>query len=184
MRLDRVIEALLFAADTPVSADALARAIGCPIYEVEEKLENYGARLRDNSALQLVRIAGGYQLCTKPEYSEVLSRFLAPQNTRLSRAVLEVLAVVAYRQPVTLAEIEQVRGVDSTYGVHALLDRRLVREVGRKKTPGKPHLYGTTQQFLHVFKLDDLTQLPPLELSLSQDVGDGIPSEQGAFLLE
>ena len=165
------VEALLFVADTPARPEDLATAIGCPVFEVEDALERLGKRLHHESPLQIVRIAGGYQLCTKPEFADVVAKFAKPQKARLSRSLMEVLAIVAYQQPVTAAEIESVRGVDSSYALRQLLDRRLVSEVGRKKAPGRPHLYGTTQQFLHSFNLEDLAQLPPIDHVLPVTVG-------------
>lgn len=175
----RSVEALLFVAEAPAKVEDLAHAIECPPYEVEAALDTLGARLRGESSLQLVRIAGGYQICTKPEFATIVARFSKPQSTRLSRSLLEVLAIVAYQQPVTSAEIDAVRGVDSSYALRQLLDRRLLAEVGRKKAPGRPLLYGTTQQFLHVFNLEDLSSLPP--------VIDALPSpeqQQAVFPLD
>ncbi len=130
--------------------------------EIEQGLERLGAALLNGSALQLVRIAGGFQLCTQSAYADTVSRFLKPERPKLSRSLMEVLAIVAYRQPITLAEVDAVRGVQSDYSVRQLQERRLIRDVGRKKTPGRPVLYGTTQQFLHQFNLNDLSQLPKL----------------------
>jgi segregation and condensation protein B len=164
LSLIRQLEAVLFVSDTPVPLAGLVEALETPEHEVREALEKLGAALQHGSALQLVRIAGGYQLCTQPGYAEAVARFLKPSKQRLSRSLMEVLAIIAYRQPVTMAEIDAVRGVQSDYGLRQLLERRLVREVGRKHTPGRPLLYGTTQQFLHQFNLDDLTQLPKLDI--------------------
>jgi segregation and condensation protein B len=163
MTLIDSLEALLFVADSPATVEALARAAGVNDGQVEQALEILEARLAEKGSIQLVKIAGGYQLCTKPEYAHLIANFLKPQGHKLSRSLMEVLAIVAYRQPITLAEIDAVRGVQSDYGVHALLDRRLIAEVGRKPTPGRPMLYGTTQQFLHQFKMSDLSQLPEIE---------------------
>lgn len=171
MNIVHSVHALLFVADTPAKPEDLATAIGCPVFEVEDALESLGRRLEHDSPLQIVRIAGGYQLCTKAAYSEAVARFAKPQKARLSRSLMEVLAIVAYQQPVTCAEIESVRGVDSSYALRQLLDRRMLTEVGRKKAPGRPHLYGTTQQFLHTFNLEDLAQLPPLDRLLPEPVG-------------
>jgi segregation and condensation protein B len=107
-------------------------------------------------------------LSTRPEFADVIANFLKPQKQKLSRSLLEVLAIVAYRQPITLGEIESVRGVQSDYGLRQLLERRLIHEVGRKQTPGRPVLYGTTQEFLHKFNMADLSQLPPLEQGLPE----------------
>lgn len=162
MSLVDSLEALLFASDAPVSAEALARACGVTAGQVEQALDVLSKRL-EGSALDLIEIAGGYQLCTRSEHAELIANFLKPQRQRLSRSLLEVLAVVAYRQPITMAEIETVRGVQSDYSVRSLLERRLIREVGRRPTPGRPLLYGTTQQFLHQFNLNSLDDMPQLE---------------------
>lgn len=162
----QAVEALLFVADAPATLSELARAVGVAEGQVEQAIEVLQERLGKGSALGVVRLAGGYQLCTKPEFAEMIAGFLQPQRNRLGKSLMEVLAVVAYRQPITLAEIEQVRGVQSDYSVRGLLDRRLVHEVGRKQAPGRPHLYGTTSQFLHQFNLADLSELPPLGRNL------------------
>lgn len=137
--------------------------------QVREAIQQLGARLAASSALQIVQIAGGYQMCTKAVYADLLARYLKPARQRLSRSVMECLAIVAYKQPVTLAELEAIRGVQSDYGLRVLLERRLVKEVGRKPTPGRPHLYGTTQQFLHQFNMNDLGDLPELQLAIGED---------------
>ena len=161
MSLVDSLEAILFASDAPVALEALARACGVSAGQAEQALEVLGQRL-DGSALDLIEIAGGYQLCTRAEHAELIANFLKPQRQRLSRSLLEVLAVVAYRQPITMSEIETVRGVQSDYSVRSLLERRLIREVGRRPTPGRPLLYGTTQQFLHQFNLNSLDDMPAL----------------------
>jgi segregation and condensation protein B len=123
--------------------------------------------------LQLVRIAGGYQVCTKPECADAITRFLKPQRQRLTRSALEVLAIVAYRQPITTAEIEKIRGVQSDYALRSLVEKDLIYEVDRMATPGRPILYGTTDQFLHIFSLNDLDELPPIQ-------GEPVVEEVGA----
>ena len=155
--------ALLFVADSPSPATTLANALGFTEGQVEQAIDVLEERLNAGGPLQLVRLAGGYQLATRPEYAEAIANFLKPQRQRLSRSLMEVLAIVAYRQPITMAEIDDVRGVQSDYALRALLERRLVQEVGRKPVPGRPVLYGTSAQFLHQFKLNDLSQLPTLE---------------------
>lgn len=162
MTLVENLEALLFASDAPAPVEALARACEVTVGQAEQALELLKKRLQ-NTAIDLVEIAGGYQLCTRAEHAERIANFLKPHRQRLSRSLLEALAVVAYRQPLTMAEIESVRGVQSDYSVRALLERRLIREVGRRPTPGRPHLYGTTQQFLHQFNLKSIKDLPPLD---------------------
>ncbi len=167
--VDRVL-ALLFVADAPASASSLAVPLGYTEGQVEQALELLGRQLDERGPLQLVRLAGGYQLSTRPEVAESVAAFLKPQRQRLSRSLMEVLAIVAYRQPLTMAEIDAIRGVQSDYSVRGLLERRLIQDLGRRPTPGRPVLYGTTAQFLHQFKMNDLSQLPPLGLDLA-DVG-------------
>jgi segregation and condensation protein B len=164
MTLTDQLEALLFVSEAPARLAELARAIGVTEGQVEQGLEVLAKRLEERSALKLVKIAGGYQLATKAEFSELVGLYLKPQKQKLSRSVMEVLAIVAYKQPITTAEIEVIRGVQSDYGVRVLQERNLICEIGRKQTPGRPVLYGTTAQFLHQFNLDTLNQLPHLEV--------------------
>jgi segregation and condensation protein B len=161
--LSDAIEALLFVAANPVTVGELSEALGRPESEVVEGLAQLDHRLRFGGGLQLVFLAGGYQLATRPEFEAPIARLLTPNPRRMSRSLLEVLAVVAYRQPTTLAEIEAHRGVQSDYGVRQLLERGLIREAGRKPTPGRPTLYATTDEFLHQFGLGSLADLPALE---------------------
>ncbi|HWA83483.1 MAG TPA: SMC-Scp complex subunit ScpB [Fimbriimonadaceae bacterium] len=163
MNLVDQLEALLFVSDAPVPVEILALAIGGTEGQVEQGLEILEARLEERGAVRLAKIAGGYQLSTKPEFAELVANYLKPQRQKLSRSLMEVLAIIAYRQPLTVTDIETVRGVQSDYSVKALQERRLIEEVGRKQAPGRPVLYGTTEQFLHQFNLNDLSQLPAIE---------------------
>ena len=163
MNVVEAVEALLFVAEAPATIEQLAVALGLTEGQVAQALEVLEAKLDEKGPLRVVKLAGGFQLCTKPEHAEAISRFLKPQGNRLSRSLMEVLAIVAYKQPITMAELEQVRGVQSDYSVRSLVERRLVTEVGRKQTPGRPVLYGTTDEFLHQFKLATIEDLPPLE---------------------
>lgn len=181
VRLTDRIQALLFVADSPATVEEIAQALDTPVFEIEAALETLGGKLTQEGPLQLVRIAGGYQICTKPEMAEDVARFLKPQAHKLTRSVMEVLAIVAYKQPVTLPEIDAVRGVQSDYGLEQLIEKRLVAEVGRKNTPGRPLLYGTTQQFLHLFNLDKLDDLPDLKIELGA-VGSSAEPEQRALI--
>ncbi|RYG46587.1 SMC-Scp complex subunit ScpB [bacterium] len=156
------VHALLFVADSPASVATLAAALQVEPGEVDAALERLEAKL-EGGPIRLVKLAGGWQLSTRPEYAPILAAFLKPSRQRLSRALMEVLAIVAYRQPVTLAEIEAIRGVGCDYGIRSLLERRLVKEAGRKQAPGRPVLYATTDEFLHQFKMHDLTQLPAVD---------------------
>lgn len=172
------LEALLFVANAPATLADLAIAVGAPEGAIEQALELLERRMDTSGAIQLVRLAGGYQLSTKSEYSEVIAAFLKPQNKRLSRSAMEVLAIVAYKQPMTIGDVEEIRGVQSDYGVRVLLERNLIQEVGRKPTPGRPLLYGTTQEFLHRFNLNDVKELPPLEVDalLAKKWADSAPA--------
>ncbi|HLJ56365.1 MAG TPA: SMC-Scp complex subunit ScpB, partial [Chthonomonadaceae bacterium] len=132
-----------------------------------------------HSGLQLLRIAGGWQLATRPEHSETIARLMSRGQSKLSRAAMETLAIVAYRQPITAPEIEAVRGVSAAGVIKTLLERRLIQEMGRKETLGRPILYATTPDFLHYFGIADLAQLPALEADApsaavdAQAVADG-----------
>ena len=163
MRLIETLEALLFVADAPVALNDLCVAAEAKREEAEAALMELGARMAGDGPLQLVQIAGGYQVCTKPEYAEAITRFLKPQRQRLTRSALEVLAIVAYKQPITSGEIEKIRGVQSDYALRSLVEKELIEEVDRMATPGRPILYGTTDQFLHIFNLNGLDELPPIQ---------------------
>lgn len=160
--LKAAVECLLFVSSEPVSVAQLASVLEVDNMSIENAV--YELMLdRGQSGLQIVRVAGGYQICTRPEYSDVCKKLLAPQNQKLSRAGLETLAVIAYRQPVTQPEIEAIRGVSSSGVVKTLLDKGLLREAGRKQTAGRPILYATTPQFLEYMGLNDLRDLPDID---------------------
>ncbi len=158
------LECLLFVAGEPVPLSDLARALERDENETEAALRDLQIHLRErDSGLQLLRIAGGWQFATRPEYAPVVARMLARGANKLSRAAMETLAIVAYRQPVTAPEIEAVRGVSVSGVLKTLLERRLITEAGRKAALGRPMLYVTTPDFLHYFAIADISQLPPLE---------------------
>lgn len=165
--LPPLLEAYLFVATEPVQPAEIGRLLNIEAAAVEEALEDmtnaYARRI--NSGLHVVRIAGGYQMATRPAMAEGVARLLAApgQKSRLSKPALETLAIIAYQQPVTQAEIEAVRGVNADAVLKTLTERRLVQETGRKEVPGRPFLYGTTPDFLHYFGLHTLEDLPPLE---------------------
>lgn len=159
--LPQAIECLLFASGEALAVDRLAELCCVPRDVVLRGLEEL-RRLLENRGLQLLRGPDGYTLATRPEYAEYLARLREPPKERLSAASLEVLAVIAYRQPVTKAEIDRVRGVDSSGPLHTLLEKRLITCVGRKDAPGRPMLYGTTEVFLKAFGLSSLADLPAL----------------------
>jgi len=165
------VMALLFVADEPVPTELLARTLNIGDGQVDQAIEILQARLAEGGPLQVVQLAGGWQLCTRPEFAEPVAAFLKPQRQRLGRSLMEVLAIVAYRQPITMAEVDAARGVQSDYSLRQLLERRLLQEVGRRSTPGRPVLYGTTQQFLHQFNINDIADLPKLSAELTDLVG-------------
>jgi segregation and condensation protein B len=162
-RLRAVLECLLFVASEPVTPREVAQALSLEEADAGRALEELRLQFTNGGGLQVVRVAGGYQMCTRPEYADAVARFLQPAAQRLSRQALEALAIVAYRQPITQPEIDAIRGVHSGGVLKTLLERGLIEERGRKETVGRPILYATTEEFLKHFGLDDLSALPLLE---------------------
>ena len=163
--LAAVLEALLFVSAEPIPLARLASVIGTVSKaEVEQALKILQQQLeQEGRGIQLVKLAGGYRLVTKPDYAPWLKRLdKAKAAQKLSRSALESLAIIAYKQPLVRAEIEEIRGVETSGVIRTLLERKLVRIVGRKEVPGRPIMYGTTKFFLEHFGLQDLSQLPPL----------------------
>ncbi len=157
-------EALLFIAERPLETSELADLAGVSHRQAEAGLLRLQAELRDRRrGLRLQHHDDSWQLVTAPELGERLAAYAARSEPRLSPAALEALAVVAYRQPCTRADVERVRGVDSEYVLRSLLHRRLVVEVGRRDSPGRPILFGTTFAFLERFGLTSLEDLPPVQ---------------------
>jgi segregation and condensation protein B len=172
-QLKSAIECLLFVSTEPVSIKEMAAALQIEDQAaIELAVEELRQDLTLRSGLQVVRVAGGYQMCTRQDYAEYVTRLLSPNKHKLSRAALETLAVVAYRQPVTQPEIEAVRGVKVDGVMKTLADNNLVREVGRKQSPGRPILFATTREFLQRFGLNDIQDLPDVD-ELGGDVEDG-----------
>lgn len=156
-------EALLFVAERPLTLAELAEHGAVPKIQAEAALGTLEDELESaGRGLVLQRHDDAYQLVTAPEVGERLAGFAARQVARVTPAALEALSIIAYRQPCTRSEIDRVRGVDSDYVVRSLLHRRLIAEVGRRDTPGRPILYGTTFTFLERFGLTSLDDLPPL----------------------
>jgi len=164
-RLKSILESLLFAAGEPVSLAQLANALdSVPREQIRQALiELASAYAGSSRGMVLEEIAGGYQLRTPKEHALYVRRLLAAKPPRLSRPLLETLAIVGYRQPITRPEIEQLRGVDSGGVLETLLERGLVKLAGRKEAPGRPIIYATTPVFLELFGLKDLESLPDLE---------------------
>ncbi len=156
-------EALLFVAERPLTSAELGELAGVPALHAEAALGTLAEELEEaGRGLRIQRMDDAWQLVTAPEVGARLTAYAAREEARLSPAALEALAVVAYRQPVTRGEVERVRGVDSDYVLRSLLHRRLIAEVGRRDTPGRPILYGTTFSFMERFGLTSLDELPAL----------------------
>lgn len=171
-----LLEAYLFVAAEPVKPAEIAPLLDADPAEVEAVLDELAWEYETRSGLQIVRIAGGFQMATRPELSQQIARLLASPagKQRLSKPALETVAIVAYRQPVTQTEIEAVRGVNVDGVLKTLEERRLIKEVGRKSAPGRPILYGTTLDFLHYFGLNSLADLPPLADEVEDEEKDAI----------
>ncbi len=162
--LEHAIEAILFASGDPVSIRRLADALEISEEEVitaaQAVMDSYQF---DQRGIRVIRLENSYQMCSDPLHAEVVRKVLETRKAgQLSAVLLEVLSIIAYRQPITRAYIEQVRGVDSSYSVSALVEKDLIEEAGRLDVPGRPILYRTTQNFLRVFGLTNLEELPPL----------------------
>ncbi|MFL5453674.1 MAG: SMC-Scp complex subunit ScpB, partial [Myxococcales bacterium] len=163
-RVRNVIEALLFAADKPLDVQQIAETTQFEKDQISNALEFLSVRYGQGgvSGIQLVDLGGKYQFRTDPDVGAYVRRMLHVKPMRLTRAAMETLAIIAYRQPITRPEMEDLRGVDCGAVTKALLERKLIRILGKKDEPGRPLLYGTTREFLELFNLRDLTQLPTL----------------------
>jgi segregation and condensation protein B len=168
LSLEASIESLLFVAPGAVTPAQLAAALDLPLIDVEQGLENLRARYEAQPAefgLRLQRHQGRVQLTSAPQAAAVIERFLGLESTsRLTRAALEALAIIAYQQPVTRPQVDAIRGVNSDGVLKTLLSKGLVQEIGRAEAPGRPILYGTTPEFLQYFGLNGLDEMPALQL--------------------
>lgn len=165
-RLHGAVEAILLVAEGPVETDELADALEASTPNVERALDRLKLEYSgEGRGIHLERIAGGWQFRTNPAFDDAVRSLVASQPIDLSRAAMEALAIVAYRQPVTRAEVEEIRGVDSSGVLRTLQEAELVRVVGRLDDLGRPHVYGTSDRFLELFGLDNLTDLPTLSES-------------------
>ena len=184
--IESAMEGILFASGEPVAIDRICLALDIDRATAElvlQKLSDYYAYER--RGIRLVRMEESYQLCSAPEYADVIRRaFEIRKPANLSQPALEVLAIIAYYQPTTRAYVDQVRGVDSSYTVGLLLDRHLIEECGRLQVPGRPRLYRTTKAFLRAFhlnSLEDLPEMPGLEtdgqLRIAEPDGAAQPEE-------
>jgi segregation and condensation protein B len=181
----RVVEAVILGSPEPISAQRVAEVIPyCRPAKVRSLVEELNAEYAEQGrSFEISELAGGYQVRTLPEFASYLQQIQPQRPLRLSKAALETLAIVAYRQPVTRAEIEDIRGVDAGAVVRGLLERKLLRLAGHKEVPGRPMLYATSRRFLEVFgleKIEDLPSLRQLEDLAARDefdVGDATAGE-------
>ena len=165
--VEAAVEGILFASGEPVKAERICVALDLDrptVEQVLQKLMDYYAYER--RGVRLVRMEDSWQMCSAPDYADVIRKaFEIRKPARLSQPALEVLTIIAYYQPTTRAYVDQIRGVDSSYTISLLLDRKLIEECGRLAVPGRPRLYRTTKQFLrafHLTSLDDLPEMPDL----------------------
>ena len=160
-----VLEALLFLSGEPITLAAIKDVIGISEPEIKRLMDELVMQYRErNGGVFIAEIANGYQMVTNPGYSEWIIKFRSTQlSTKLSMPALETLSIIAYKQPLIKAEVEQLRGVNSDSAIKTLIEKRLIKVIGRKEGPGRPFLYGTTKEFLQYFGLKDLTELPTLK---------------------
>lgn len=197
MSLPAIIECIVFAAESTLSLDRLCEMLS--EFERDDIKAALAALVESHEerdgGIHLVEVAGGWQFRTRPDFQQYVARHIKTKSAKFSQSALETLAIVAYRQPITRAEVEHLRGVDSGGVMKSLLEKRLVRILGKKDIPGRPLIYGTSKEFLEIFGLKDLKSLPTLkeiqaldevphferqeELPLGQDEGvsdEGTPS--------
>ena len=180
--LEAAVEGILFASGEPVGVDRICLALELDrntAMMLLRRLEDYYAYER--RGIRLVRMEDSYQLCSAPDYADAIRKaFEIRKSAKLSQPALEVLTIIAYYQPTTRAYVDQVRGVDSSYTMGLLLERGLIEECGRMQVPGRPHLYRTTKEFLRVFhlgSLEELPEMPGIETEGQLRIGD----DGGAF---
>lgn len=160
--IKNIIESLLFVAENPLAIDRIKNVLAISdVKDIKNALselsDEYDAR---KGGFFLSEVAGGYQIRTRPEHAKWIKRLIQPNPIRLSKAAMEILAIVAYKQPVMRSDIEHIRGVDCGGILRTLFEHKLIRILGRKKIPGRPLIYATTKQFLEIFDLKDLKDLP------------------------
>lgn len=155
------LQAVIFAAESALDEERLALLLEVPVEEIEGLVAQL-TEIMEGTALQVVRLAGGYQLATRPRFASYVQRLREPEPERLSSQALETLAIIAYLQPITRPEIDEIRGVNSTGCINSLLEKGLCEISGRKEAPGRPFLLTTTAHFLSTFGLNDIEELPEL----------------------
>ncbi|WP_456395262.1 SMC-Scp complex subunit ScpB [Desulfurobacterium sp.] len=161
--IEKILEAVIFVSEEPVAIEEIAQKLELNIYELQEALEHIKGKY-SNGGVILKEVAGGYKFYTSPEVSSYVKKFVEDKPIKLSKHLLEVLAIIAYKQPITKKEIETIRGRTADGAIKSLLEKRLIQVVGRKKGPGRPKLYGTTDDFLVHFGLRSIQDLPSVDL--------------------
>ena len=162
---EKILEAMLFASGEATPLPVLSMAMGLPVKEISQMLENMrGVYENEQRGYTLVRVDDAYQLATNPVYYDHISRLIqTPRRRLLTQALLETLSIIAYKQPVTKSQIEEIRGVNADHAVNKLMEYSLIMEKGRLDAPGKPILFGTSDDFLRNFGLEGVDRLPKLE---------------------
>ncbi|MEO0295260.1 MAG: SMC-Scp complex subunit ScpB [candidate division WOR-3 bacterium] len=160
--LKRIIEALLFASSKPLSLKKISKITGFGEERVKEEIEKLKEEYKER-AFGIFEVAGGYVMYTKEDYADYVKKLRGENSFRISKAMLETLAIIAYKQPITKAEIEILKGASADFTLRSLLEKGLIKVVGRKKIKGAPLLYGTTEKFLKMFGLKSLDELPRVE---------------------
>ncbi len=178
--IKNIVESLLFVAETPLSVEHFKNVIPeAETDQIEQTIialkEEYGLR---NGGFLIHEVAGGFQFRTRPEYKEWIRRMLQPKPPKLSKPAMETLAIIAYRQPILRSEMEHIRGVNSGNSIRILLERKLIRVLGRREIPGRPLVYATTKRFLETFDLKDLKDLPSLKEIDGLESKSGTPRQQ------
>lgn len=178
--IKNIVESLLFVAETPLSVAQFKNAL--PEAETDQIKQTILVLKKEyelkNGGFLIHEVAGGYQFRTRPEYKEWIRRLLQPKPPKLSKPAMETLAIIAYRQPILRSEMEHIRGVNSGNAIRILLERKLVRVLGRREVPGRPLVYATTKKFLETFDLKDLKDLPSLKEIDELETKSGNPRQQ------
>lgn len=162
MEIKRIVEAILFSSSRPISLRKMQEITGKSREEILKIIEEL-RREYEHRSFQIMEIAGGFCLYTKPEYSEYVKKVKGDKKLRLSKSAMETLAIIAYKQPITKAEINKIKKISCDWTIKVLIEKGLVKPIGRLNLPGKPFLYGTTQKFLEIFGLKSLDELPKPE---------------------
>ena len=170
-QLQAAVEAILFTMGNSVEAERIAQALEIPARRLEEVMKHLMERYeQEDRGIRIIRLEDSYQLCTKKEYYELLIRIASiPRKIHLTDVLLETLSIIAYKQPVTKLEIEKIRGVKSDHAVNRLVEYELVTELGRLDAPGRPILFGTTENFLRHFGVESINELPEVDPTRKED---------------